>query len=94
MRYRGHRSMQTIKDVSFVGPDDCAVASGSDDGRMFIWDRRSGARTVFPLQPYYMQPPLMGSRSLLGLSAFVTGFRLVLIGHTYSIAVIVCSRQP
>jgi WD40 repeat protein len=42
MRYRGHRSMQTIKDVSFVGPSDCAVASGSDDGRMFIWNRRTG----------------------------------------------------
>lgn len=43
MRYRGHFSKQTIKDVAFVGPGDCAVASGSDDGRMFIWDRRSGA---------------------------------------------------
>lgn len=42
MRYRGHISRQTIKDVAFVGPGDCAVASGSDDGRMFIWDRFSG----------------------------------------------------
>ncbi len=42
MRYRGHVSRQTIKDVAFVGPGDCAVASGSDDGRMFIWDRYTG----------------------------------------------------
>lgn len=42
MRYRGHISRQTIKDVAFVGPGDCAVASGSDDGRMFIWDRYTG----------------------------------------------------
>jgi nuclear receptor interaction protein len=42
-RYRGHISRQTIKDVAFVGPDDCAVAAGSDDGRMFLWDRATGA---------------------------------------------------
>ena len=42
MRYRGHISRLTIKDVAFVGPGDCAVASGSDDGRMFIWDRFTG----------------------------------------------------
>ncbi|BDA50285.1 probable DDB1- and CUL4-associated factor 6 [Coccomyxa sp. Obi] len=42
MRYRGHNSQQTIKDIAFVGPDDCAVAAGSDDGRMFIWDRATG----------------------------------------------------
>jgi WD40 repeat protein len=43
--------MQTIKDVSFVGPDDCAVAAGSDDGRMFIWDRRTGAHLPFSKTP-------------------------------------------
>ena len=42
MRYRGHISRLTIKDVAFVGPGDCAVASGSDDGRMYIWDRCTG----------------------------------------------------
>jgi WD40 repeat protein len=45
VRFRGHISRQTIKDVAFVGPGDCAVASGSDDGRMFIWDRYTGATT-------------------------------------------------
>ena len=44
MCYRGHVSRQTIKDVAFVGPGACAVASGSDDGRMFIWDRYTGMR--------------------------------------------------
>ncbi len=43
MRYRGHNSQQTIKDITFVGPDDYAVAAGSDDGRMFVWDRATGA---------------------------------------------------
>lgn len=42
-RYRGHISRQTIKDIAFVGPGGCAVAAGSDDGRMFLWDRVSGA---------------------------------------------------
>lgn len=41
-RYRGHVSLKTIKDVSFVGPDQSMVAAGSDDGRMFIWDRYTG----------------------------------------------------
>ena len=52
MRYRGHISRLTIKDVAFVGPGDCAVASGSDDGRMFIWDRFTGV--CMPLtQPHF-----------------------------------------
>lgn len=51
MRFRGHISRQTIKDVAFVGPGDCAVASGSDDGRMFIWDRYTGADSFGTHQP-------------------------------------------
>lgn len=51
MRFRGHISRQTIKDVAFVGPGDCAVASGSDDGRMFIWDRYTGAHSLGKHQP-------------------------------------------
>lgn len=43
-RYRGHVSLKTIKDVSFVGPRQEMVAAGSDDGRMFIWDRYTGGR--------------------------------------------------
>ncbi|KAJ2786819.1 hypothetical protein GGI15_001230 [Coemansia interrupta] len=35
----GHCNVQTIKDVNFVF--DRYVASGSDDGRVFIWDRDS-----------------------------------------------------
>ncbi|KAK9903580.1 hypothetical protein WJX75_009241 [Coccomyxa subellipsoidea] len=42
MRYRGHINQQTIKDVAFVGPDDCAVAAGSDCSRLFLWDRATG----------------------------------------------------
>lgn len=41
-RYRGHASVKTIKDVAFVGPNQSMVAAGSDDGRMFIWDRYTG----------------------------------------------------
>jgi WD40 repeat protein len=42
LRYRGHVSVKTIKDVTFVGPTQSMVAAGSDDGRMFIWDRYTG----------------------------------------------------
>ncbi|KAL6766824.1 hypothetical protein ACKKBG_A37510 [Auxenochlorella protothecoides x Auxenochlorella symbiontica] len=40
--YRGHRNAQTVKGVSFLGPDDEWVLSGSDDGHIFIWEREGG----------------------------------------------------
>ncbi|KAJ1943586.1 hypothetical protein FBU59_002866 [Linderina macrospora] len=36
---QSHCNFQTIKDVNFVF--DRYIASGSDDGRLFIWDRQS-----------------------------------------------------
>jgi WD40 repeat protein len=41
-RYEGRRSEQTIKGVSFFGPDSEYVVSGSDDARIVIWSKRSG----------------------------------------------------
>ncbi|KAK3234861.1 hypothetical protein CYMTET_54903 [Cymbomonas tetramitiformis] len=41
-RYKGHRNMRTVKDVSFLGPHEEYVASGSDNGAMLIWCRYSG----------------------------------------------------
>ncbi|KAJ2674984.1 DNA polymerase zeta [Coemansia sp. RSA 1085] len=38
-RYRGHCNLQTIKDVNFVF--DKYVASGSDDGHFFLWNRQT-----------------------------------------------------
>ncbi|KAJ2781880.1 hypothetical protein H4R18_002586 [Coemansia javaensis] len=38
-RYRGHCSFQTVKDVNFVFGG--YVASGSDDGCLFVWDRQT-----------------------------------------------------
>lgn len=40
--YRGHRNAQTIKGVSFFGPNCEYVMSGSDCGRIFIWEKRTG----------------------------------------------------
>ncbi|OWM84157.1 hypothetical protein CDL15_Pgr028149 [Punica granatum] len=40
--YRGHRNSRTIKGVSFFGPHDEYVASGSDSGHVFIWKKRGG----------------------------------------------------
>eukprot|EP00854_Cymbomonas_tetramitiformis_P001160 gene1160-1731_t len=39
---QGHRNMRTVKDVSFLGPHEEYVASGSDNGAMLIWCRYSG----------------------------------------------------
>jgi hypothetical protein len=35
-------SLKTIKDVAFIGHQQAMVAAGSDDGRMFIFDRHTG----------------------------------------------------
>ena len=63
-RYRGHISRQTIKDVSFVGPSDNAVAAGSDDGRMFLWDRCTGALFLHPFDPTHICQATLLSQSL------------------------------
>ncbi|KAK7272118.1 hypothetical protein RJT34_28526 [Clitoria ternatea] len=38
--YSGHRNAQTIKGVSFFGPNDEYVLSGSDCGHIFIWKKK------------------------------------------------------
>ncbi|KAM7537086.1 hypothetical protein Aperf_G00000067046 [Anoplocephala perfoliata] len=39
--YRGHRNSDTVKRVSFYGPNSEYIVSGSDDGFIYIWDRHS-----------------------------------------------------
>ncbi|PNS13853.1 WD repeat protein iqw1 [Sphaceloma murrayae] len=39
--YQGHCNVKTVKDVNFYGLDDEYVVSGSDDGNLFIWDRKT-----------------------------------------------------
>ena len=39
--YKGHCNVRTVKDVNYFGPDDEFVVSGSDDGNLFIWDRKA-----------------------------------------------------
>ena len=42
-RFIGHYNLKTdIKEANFFGPSDEFIVSGSDDGRLFIWDRASG----------------------------------------------------
>lgn len=40
--YRGHCNVKTVKDVNFFGLDDEYVVSGSDDGNLFVWERKTG----------------------------------------------------
>lgn len=40
-KYRGHCNVKTVKDVNYFGLDDEYVVSGSDDGNLFIWDRKT-----------------------------------------------------
>ncbi|CAM6084053.1 unnamed protein product [Calypogeia fissa] len=40
--YEGHRNMDTVKGVSYFGPNSEYVVSGSDCGRIFIWKKRGG----------------------------------------------------
>jgi len=41
-RFAGACNVETIKDVNFVGSEDEYVASGSDDGNFFLWEKGSG----------------------------------------------------
>ncbi|CAH9129903.1 unnamed protein product [Cuscuta epithymum] len=42
-RYIGHRNVGTdIKQASFLGQRGDYIASGSDDGRWFIWEKKTG----------------------------------------------------
>ncbi|XP_059626728.1 protein ALTERED SEED GERMINATION 2-like [Cornus florida] len=43
--YVGHRNSQTVKGVSFFGPNDEYIMSGSDCGHIFIW-KKKGAELV------------------------------------------------
>ncbi|KAJ1309089.1 hypothetical protein OPQ81_004767 [Rhizoctonia solani] len=40
--YRGAANVRTVKDVNFLGKSDEYVASGSDDGKWFMWNKKSG----------------------------------------------------
>lgn len=41
-KYVGACNVETVKDVNFVGPYDELVASGSDDGNVFLWNKHTG----------------------------------------------------
>ncbi|PSR86625.1 DDB1- and CUL4-associated factor like [Actinidia chinensis var. chinensis] len=43
--YSGHRNLKTVKGVSFFGPRDEYVMSGSDCGHIFIW-KKKGAKLL------------------------------------------------
>jgi len=38
--YKGHFSSKTIKAVNFYGPNSEFVISGSDDAKIYIWDKK------------------------------------------------------
>ncbi|KAF9368729.1 DDB1- and CUL4-associated factor 8, partial [Mortierella sp. AD011] len=43
--YSGHKNadtMASIKEANFFGPNSEFIMSGSDDGRIFFWDKKSG----------------------------------------------------
>ncbi|KAG2232336.1 hypothetical protein INT48_002285 [Thamnidium elegans] len=42
MKYSGHCNIETVKDVDFFGLRDEYIASGSDNGYVFIWDKKTG----------------------------------------------------
>ena len=40
-QFTGHCNVQTVKDLNFYGLEDEYVVSGSDDGSLFIWDKKT-----------------------------------------------------
>ncbi|KAI7861323.1 WD40-repeat-containing domain protein [Spinellus fusiger] len=39
--YYGHCNIMTTKEVNFYGPNDEYIVSGSDDGMVFVWDKKT-----------------------------------------------------
>lgn len=64
--YRGHRNVDTVKDVNFGGMDNLVI-SGSDDGNVFIYDKETtdiiaiikGDESVVNVMKYHPQLPIM-----------------------------------
>ena len=64
--YKGHRNVDTVKDVNFGGMDNLVV-SGSDDGNVFIYDKETtevigiykGDESVVNVMQYHPQLPIM-----------------------------------
>ena len=42
MRFKGHQNNDTVKQVAYVGHESNFVVSGSDCGRIFIWNAKDG----------------------------------------------------
>lgn len=40
--YKGHKNCKTVKGVNFFGPKCEYVVSGSDCGRIFVWEKKTG----------------------------------------------------
>lgn len=65
--YKGHRNVDTVKDVNFGGSLDDLVVSGSDDGNVFIWSKATaeligvwkGDESVVNVMQYHPKLPVM-----------------------------------
>nr|KIR88499.1 hypothetical protein I308_01568 [Cryptococcus tetragattii IND107] len=40
--FKGARNVETVKDCNFLGTKSDKIASGSDDGYFFVWDKETG----------------------------------------------------
>ncbi|WOO79274.1 Rho1 guanine nucleotide exchange factor 1 [Vanrija pseudolonga] len=40
--FKGARNVETVKDCTFLGDSSDKIASGSDDGNFFVWDKVTG----------------------------------------------------
>lgn len=69
-KYYGHRNSLTVKGVSFFGPNNEYVMSGSDCGHIFIWKKKDGRlvrvmegdrRVVNQVEPHPNIPVLASS---------------------------------
>ncbi|KAK3237534.1 hypothetical protein CYMTET_52399 [Cymbomonas tetramitiformis] len=71
--FEGHRNAATVKGVSFFGPSDEYVLSGSDCGHLFWWSKRDGVlqqllkgdeHVVNCLEPHPTQPLALASSGI------------------------------
>ena len=65
----GHRNYRTVKGVSFAGASDEYIASGSDDGHIYMWSRdgvlrqwlEGDRRVVNCIEPHPQLPLVMAT---------------------------------
>jgi WD40 repeat protein len=63
--YQGHSNQLTVKEISFLGWHNEYISTGSDDGRVFIWEKETEKVSNIILTSYVTVLKPFSGRSIL-----------------------------